>query len=901
MNNSEMLRSTQRSKKENINQHQNNHYSDSAMDADHSSPDLQRSYHRSSPISHLPPIAHRKANHESKCTKHLTSAIKSKRSDGGRSSESVNSEHATYAQSEYSCSPQRTQDQDYDVEQQGRARITASPYTKNGNPVLVTPQIHVKSSSHQSQNYTHCHSLSSNQSTPYTSNQAQSNSNSINRTNSSSSQRRTNRNPFERTFFEQNLDSNVLTSDEYEYDCYERGPRSSQSSRRSRFRNSSVKSRKAKTSPMDMSSNFYSHSQSVSHPFSNSRNMKRIYPIHALPISSSDSENDFHNYNSNSDLNRNQYQHQYQHTNYSHGHSHGHTEESSPLSSRSLFSSNGNCDNYHSASDLNASAHAHVNSTHKSYSYRKQFRNSALSFRNRYFKMLDKSLFGLLLIFLVATTITYSTINILVPQTIFIPRSEQYAHSADQHQYRYQDEPSSSKSQIRRAEAATAKQVNQYQSSPPRIMSLYSDVSISELHKNSHAYYQYEHGKVMEEYPAEFSDNTQLYGILDSSDPALAAMELREPAVQGECQPMADWQTAYHPSCNGLHEYDLMDVDEKAVLFGKKGYWRHAWHLEQYHQQHHVQRKEDFVLKTLKYEHNFEDAHFEHDRIDAIAMEMLTSSPHVINIYGFCGHSVITEYADEPRIGTLADKNKKNPKKLLEIARDIANGLADVHGMGKNGNEALPNAFVHLDINPANVVSIGGTLKLNDFNIGIMRKFNTTSKKPCGFPAQYPNPQVRLYLIRALHFIITTFSHYLYLLFQHTILTHLQWRSPEEAWESQNLNEKVDVYSMGHIFFRLICGHEPWNKLEQHGKPTKEEINRKVKKGGRPFVPDTVKFSTDPAVQAIYHVMQKCYRFKPENRPSAREVAKEIDRALQNFIAEEVKDVTKNDNLFKAQ
>lgn len=274
------------------------------------------------------------------------------------------------------------------------------------------------------------------------------------------------------------------------------------------------------------------------------------------------------------------------------------------------------------------------------------------------------------------------------------------------------------------------------------------------------------------------------------------------------------------------------------------------------------------MLKTLKYEHNFEDAHFEHDRIDAIAMEMLTSSPHVINIYGFCGHSVITEYADEPRIGTLADKNKKNPKKLLEIARDIANGLADVHGMGKNGNEALPNAFVHLDINPANVVSIGGTLKLNDFNIGIMRKFNTTSKKPCGFPAQYPNPQ---------------------------------WRSPEEAWESQNLNEKVDVYSMGHIFFRLICGHEPWNKLEQHGKPTKEEINRKVKKGGRPFVPDTVKFSTDPAVQAIYHVMQKCYRFKPENRPSAREVAKEIDRALQNFIAEEVKDVTKNDNLFKAQ
>jgi len=120
-------------------------------------------------------------------------------------------------------------------------------------------------------------------------------------------------------------------------------------------------------------------------------------------------------------------------------------------------------------------------------------------------------------------------------------------------------------------------------------------------------------------------------------------------------------------------------------------------------------------------------------------MERLTSSPHVINVFGFCGHSVLTEYADGSRVGELADKSKKKPLARLKIARDIAHGLADVHGIDGDGNAT----FVHLDVNPANVVSIGGTLKLNDFNIGIIRRWNTTSNTPCGFPAQYPNPQVR--------------------------------------------------------------------------------------------------------------------------------------------------------------
>jgi len=358
----------------------------------------------------------------------------------------------------------------------------------------------------------------------------------------------------------------------------------------------------------------------------------------------------------------------------------------------------------------------------------------------------------------------------------------------------------------------------------------------------------------VELYPADFSDNTQFYGEFDSSDPKLESMEMRDPYEDENCKPMEDWQTTFHPSCNGMHEIGLdhmgaeqeVGLQDDIHLFGTKGYWRNAWRLDHVGDVHSMADRENVVLKTLKYGHNFEDAHFEHDRIDAVAMERLTSSPHVINIYGFCGHSVVTEFADGPRVGTLADKAKNKPLARLKIARDVAEGLADVHGIDGDDRPS----FVHLDINPANVVSVNGTLKLNDFNIGIILRWNEKENKQCGFPAQYPNPQ---------------------------------WRSPEEALNSQHLTEKVDVYSLGHIFFRLICGHEPWNKWEPGGKPSKEFIDSKVKQGMLPTIPDHVRNSKDPEVQAVLKAMLQCYTVEPTNRPSARSIANTLNRSLEKL------------------
>lgn len=147
-------------------------------------------------------------------------------------------------------------------------------------------------------------------------------------------------------------------------------------------------------------------------------------------------------------------------------------------------------------------------------------------------------------------------------------------------------------------------------------------------------------------------------------------------------------------------------------------------------------------------------------------------------------------------------------------------------------------------------MSIGGTLKLNDFNIGVLRQWNTTSESACGIPTKYPNPQ---------------------------------WRSPEEARGEINLTEKVDVFSLGHILFRLICGHEPWHKLEPGGMPPKDVLSAKVRQGILPTIPKDVMESKDGEVAAIRDAMLQCYTYNPMERPSARRIAAALDAALSQL------------------
>lgn len=106
-------------------------------------------------------------------------------------------------------------------------------------------------------------------------------------------------------------------------------------------------------------------------------------------------------------------------------------------------------------------------------------------------------------------------------------------------------------------------------------------------------------------FPADFTDTTQYYGLFDSDDEHLERMEMRQPLSDGECVPMQDWQTTYHPSCNAMHELGMEQMGDEATgddfeLFGTKGFWRNAWRMDSIGGSSTLAERESIVLKTLK-------------------------------------------------------------------------------------------------------------------------------------------------------------------------------------------------------------------------------------------------------------------------------------------------------------
>ena len=267
-------------------------------------------------------------------------------------------------------------------------------------------------------------------------------------------------------------------------------------------------------------------------------------------------------------------------------------------------------------------------------------------------------------------------------------------------------------------------------------------------------------------------------------------------------------------------------------------------------------------------------------KTDASVSERLTSSPLVTSIYSFCGHSGFFEFAPD---GSLADRLEKhwmakmelegeseehpdkaredaknNPDLLdqrtkLELAHQVAAGLADFHdayGMKDENGNIISAAIVHADITTDQFVNVDGIFKINDFNrCRFMRRYRNSATtnggdgKPCGFYVQN-NPAKN--------------------------------RSPEEyAYTVET--EKIDIYSMGNIFYTILTDQEPWEEVSE------KKAQAAVVKGVRPEVPQIIEDSSDPVDKAIRNVMYKCWKHKANDRPRAREVADYLAKQLSEL------------------
>lgn len=344
------------------------------------------------------------------------------------------------------------------------------------------------------------------------------------------------------------------------------------------------------------------------------------------------------------------------------------------------------------------------------------------------------------------------------------------------------------------------------------------------------------------------------------------------------CEPMATWQSMAFPTCNSLHELNIFDTSPylaqlthySAKLLGK-GWFRDAWNV--FDGVHNT----SFAIKTLRLQRDFLPEYFELHRRDAVALERLTQSPYVMDVYGYCGQSTMNELAfqnnqlnDLYRMATGPMMNNFSPyilKTKLQIAAMTALAVAHVHSVPIDHIEGLdrqtktPASIVHYDINPRNVVIMpSGKPKLNDFNVAEFLKWNPEINATCGFEGRFHEPW---------------------------------WRSPEEMQsvsynnnnrESKRLDEKVDVYSLGNTLFVLLTGTEPRGKKNK--KKRFIQVSRELADGLKPTFPPKYIESDDPFVVAIRNAIMHCWEHDPNRRPFAIDIANELYAALNKIVGE---------------
>ena len=300
--------------------------------------------------------------------------------------------------------------------------------------------------------------------------------------------------------------------------------------------------------------------------------------------------------------------------------------------------------------------------------------------------------------------------------------------------------------------------------------------------------------------------------------------------------------------------------------------------------------------KTSK--RRFSPIEFTKAQRDAIAMERLTPSPHIIDVYGFCGLSALNEMANGSVVSFLQRK-VLSPRRVLSLAVDAVLAVASVHGL----DEGLPPTMVHRDINVKNfVISLdGSSLKLNDFNFATFLKWDARTKSRCGFLTRSVSPvRYRGHVIPEKNVFILIFEiadhHPFYFLkvsvialtFSLFIVVEslMKYRSPEEIKRSFQ-TEKVDIYALANVFYFLLTGKEPYSNPHKVlnltvGSTDLTEIHTSIINGDLPVLPSSILMSKDPAVVTIRNIMEACYSYEAEDRPDANVVVAQLQAAFKN-------------------
>jgi len=394
-----------------------------------------------------------------------------------------------------------------------------------------------------------------------------------------------------------------------------------------------------------------------------------------------------------------------------------------------------------------------------------------------------------------------------------------------------------------------------------------------------------------------------------------------------------DWHDYHYPNCNEIHEIDMRRVIEYGKFGGRhkkkkhdsgdddseddsstdktkttpqkypwgfvgNGLWRDVFTCDP--------REESLttpvapaVLKMMKSEHKYDARNFNRHRRDALVMERLSSSHHLVPIYGYCSQTVLTQaishtlddviyarehesvkkwspnggYKTKPPLeswmGTDEDgellATRETEVGRIKLALGVFRGLVDLHEGDKITNSSNWLPVVHADLQSKQYLidAHTGQIYLNDFN---RCRFMTKKDRPGSDETGYTTLTTSDSTLKSCPLYIGSAPG--------------SSRSPEE-YSMEALSEKLDIYSAGNVLYGIITGNRPWNN--ERGKHVKSDIQ----KGRRPHVDDTIRNAVGTVDAELTRLLDRAYEHDPTKRASAREIVDDLEKLLDRELRKE--------------
>ena len=357
-------------------------------------------------------------------------------------------------------------------------------------------------------------------------------------------------------------------------------------------------------------------------------------------------------------------------------------------------------------------------------------------------------------------------------------------------------------------------------------------------------------------------------------------------------------QTTTHPTCNDIHSMgfdDQMFQKEDYSSWGESidllavGGANSVWKTTSTHHN----GGEHAILKTMKNMNRFDKDRLDLYALDAMVagaegnpqlLELLqdetaisqasttTSSSwnHIMPIYSHCYIATIAPVAS----GTLKEYVETypqqhngqtiHPMEKLRLALQVARGLYQMQ-MYRYGKPT----FAHLDLNPSQFLlfhpqfqpyhqlSGGGgqqysnmpILQINDFNRGRFLHWDNYNNT-CSFQLQGCDKNTR----------------------------GSRWHAPDRFIGCTDVNERIDTFALGGIFFFLLSdGEAPFYNTRDY-----EDL---IKEGQMPWVPKEalVAAGDHPAFEVLSEMVVRCRALRIEDRPSSLEVVRMLEAKLRNI------------------